>query len=461
MVSHRPFCWWFLSSLRSSCPQTLPKVQWRFQMWNMVGLVVILAQEFKSLFVLSRFVLVFFAVIDFCLTRRMVCDQETSLQFLSLTWASKTNCNQRRGTMEHQTLNAVGCFPFCRFTSCGRENVGSLELLGISHLFPLANSCLVALVFIWASHFISLCQDLFNAFLNVPGRAGRVSKGYCYRLVTKQFWDVDIPDHMVPDMQVSVGPPLDPIHTVQLPTTNTTTQTLFHSSFSELAPLSTIVLKVKLLDIGDPRTVLSTALSPPNITGIVSTVLQLKEVLHYSLHSHTSVTRDVSKRKRRFRYCKLFNECKNISIANTKSYSEKVEDACMQDSTTCCRCLPLSDGGAVWKKRRQQGELGGRRADLSGPRAGSLTHQPPPGQDGRPGLRLRLSGRLPHHRSVRRHATPIVHACSVCTNADLASLLHPSAASHSQKSFFAVPSMQHLASYRWVTDSNSQAVWPC
>lgn len=43
-----------------------------------------------------------------------------------------------------------------------------------------------------------------NAFLNMPGRAGRVSKGYCYRLVTKRFWNKEIPDHMVPDMLVSV-----------------------------------------------------------------------------------------------------------------------------------------------------------------------------------------------------------------------------------------------------------------
>lgn len=43
-----------------------------------------------------------------------------------------------------------------------------------------------------------------NALLNMPGRAGRVSKGYCYRLVTRRFWNKEIPDHMVPDMLVSV-----------------------------------------------------------------------------------------------------------------------------------------------------------------------------------------------------------------------------------------------------------------
>ncbi|XP_076014599.1 ATP-dependent RNA helicase TDRD9 [Genypterus blacodes] len=113
-------------------------------------------------------------VIDFCLVRRLVCDKETNYQSLCLTWAAKTNCNQRRG------------------------------------------------------------------------RAGRVSKGFCYRLVTKQFWKADIPEYMIPEML--------------------------------LAPLSSIMLKVKLLDMGDPRALLATALSPPHTSDIVRTVLQLKEM---------------------------------------------------------------------------------------------------------------------------------------------------------------------------------------
>uniref|UniRef100_A0A3B4T3V9 RNA helicase n=1 Tax=Seriola dumerili TaxID=41447 RepID=A0A3B4T3V9_SERDU len=120
-------------------------------------------------------------VIDFCLARHMVCDQDTNFQSLRLTWASKTNCNQRRG------------------------------------------------------------------------RAGRVSKGYCYRLVSKDFWRNEIPDYMIPEML--------------------------------LAPLATIMLKVKLLDMGDPRSLLSTALSPPNLGDIVRTVLQLKEMGALSVKS--------------------------------------------------------------------------------------------------------------------------------------------------------------------------------
>ncbi|XP_041810147.1 ATP-dependent RNA helicase TDRD9 [Chelmon rostratus] len=120
-------------------------------------------------------------VIDFCLARHLVCDQDTNYQSLHLTWASKTNCNQRRG------------------------------------------------------------------------RAGRVSKGYCYRLVTKEFWRNEIPEYMIPGML--------------------------------LAPLASILLRVKLMDMGDPCSVLSKALSPPRLSDIVRTVLQLKEMGALSVKS--------------------------------------------------------------------------------------------------------------------------------------------------------------------------------
>lgn len=35
-----------------------------------------------------------------------------------------------------------------------------------------------------------------------PGRAGRVSKGFCYRLVTRTFWNSEIPEYTVPEMLV-------------------------------------------------------------------------------------------------------------------------------------------------------------------------------------------------------------------------------------------------------------------
>ncbi|XP_072532828.1 ATP-dependent RNA helicase TDRD9 [Salminus brasiliensis] len=120
-------------------------------------------------------------VIDFCLARHLVCDKETNYQSLHLTWASKTNCNQRRG------------------------------------------------------------------------RAGRVSKGICYRLVTRDFWNKQIPDYAVPEMLRS--------------------------------PLASIVLKVKLLNMGDPRSLLSTALTPPNLCDIKRTILQLKEMGALSVSS--------------------------------------------------------------------------------------------------------------------------------------------------------------------------------
>ncbi|XP_019494754.1 PREDICTED: putative ATP-dependent RNA helicase TDRD9 [Hipposideros armiger] len=113
-------------------------------------------------------------VIDFCLTRTLVCDEDTNYQSLRLSWASKTSCDQRKG------------------------------------------------------------------------RAGRVSKGYCYRMIHRDFWDSVIPDQVVPEML--------------------------------RCPLGSTVLKVKLLDMGEPRALLATALSPPSLSDIERTVLLLKEV---------------------------------------------------------------------------------------------------------------------------------------------------------------------------------------
>ena len=36
-------------------------------------------------------------VIDFCLTKELICDTETSYSSLQLVWASKQNCTQRKG----------------------------------------------------------------------------------------------------------------------------------------------------------------------------------------------------------------------------------------------------------------------------------------------------------------------------------------------------------------------------
>ncbi|XP_039224874.1 ATP-dependent RNA helicase TDRD9 isoform X2 [Crotalus tigris] len=113
-------------------------------------------------------------VIDFCLTKNLVCDEDTNYQSLRLCWASKNSCDQRRG------------------------------------------------------------------------RAGRVSKGYCYRLVYKDFWANYIPESTMPEMM--------------------------------RCPLETTVLKVKMLDMGEPRALLATALSPPVSSDIERTILHLKEL---------------------------------------------------------------------------------------------------------------------------------------------------------------------------------------
>ena len=113
-------------------------------------------------------------VIDFCLTKTNICDPETNYTSLQLQWASKANCNQRKG------------------------------------------------------------------------RAGRVSNGRVYRLVTNAFWRESIDDYGIPEMQ--------------------------------RCSLEQLVLKVKLLDLGEPKAILGLALAPPKLDDIERTILDLKEV---------------------------------------------------------------------------------------------------------------------------------------------------------------------------------------
>ena len=43
------------------------------------------------------------SVIDFCLTKNLMCDQDTNYTSLQLAWASRANCDQRKG----QSFNSV------------------------------------------------------------------------------------------------------------------------------------------------------------------------------------------------------------------------------------------------------------------------------------------------------------------------------------------------------------------
>lgn len=57
-------------------------------------------------------------VIDFCLTRTLVCDEDTNYQSLRLSWASKTSCNQRKGkafVFQHENESVAHSNVFLKF----------------------------------------------------------------------------------------------------------------------------------------------------------------------------------------------------------------------------------------------------------------------------------------------------------------------------------------------------------
>ncbi|KAH3857352.1 hypothetical protein DPMN_099959, partial [Dreissena polymorpha] len=77
-------------------------------------------------------------------------------------------------------------------------------------------------------------------------RAGRVSNGRVYRLVSKQFYNNHLEDYGLPEMQ--------------------------------RCPLDKLILQTKILDLGEPKAILALALAPPNLGDIERNILILKEV---------------------------------------------------------------------------------------------------------------------------------------------------------------------------------------
>ncbi|XP_043553464.1 ATP-dependent RNA helicase TDRD9 [Chiloscyllium plagiosum] len=227
-------------------------------------------------------------VVDFCLTRHLVCDEDTNYQSLRLSWASKMSCNQRKG------------------------------------------------------------------------RAGRVSKGYCYRLVTCDFWTHCIPDHAVPEMQ--------------------------------RCPLGSTVLKVKLLDMGEPRALLASALSPPNLKDIERTVLLLKEVGALSIEikgidnpydgdltflgkvlAYLPVDLHLGKLIVLGHVFGCLEECliiaaalslKNFFAVPFKQHLEGYRNKMEYSDGTLSDCIALVNAFKAWRTCREQGQLRFPRAEL-------------------------------------------------------------------------------------------------
>ena len=54
---------------------------------------------------------------------------------------------------------------------------------------------------IWINHFSSTFK-ICSVTINFIGRAGRVSAGTCFRMVSREFYESVIPEFGIPEMQV-------------------------------------------------------------------------------------------------------------------------------------------------------------------------------------------------------------------------------------------------------------------
>ena len=75
------------------------------------------------------------------------------------------------------------------------------------------------------------------------GRAGRVSDGFVFRLVTKQFYNNSMPDFPMPEMQ--------------------------------RCPLEKLILQIKLWNKYEPEEILGRAIQPPELRDIMNAVKNL------------------------------------------------------------------------------------------------------------------------------------------------------------------------------------------
>ncbi|KAJ7406563.1 putative ATP-dependent RNA helicase TDRD9 [Willisornis vidua] len=141
-------------------------------------------------------------VIDFCLTKALICDKETNYQSLRHCWASKTNCNQRKEVLPPSLV--------------GLALASSGSILDLAGIVFIGNEGI----------FQELLTFHMKCFVTLP---------------------------IVGEVKMM-------------------------SSSLQRCPLGATVLKLKKLDMGNPKTLLATALSPPNADDIERTIDQLKEL---------------------------------------------------------------------------------------------------------------------------------------------------------------------------------------
>ncbi len=125
----------------------------------------------------------------------------------------------------------------------------------------------------WRTKYVCLKTVLASqaSLTQRKGRAGRVARGRCYRLIKRDFYNKHVPEYSTPEMLVSPAH-FNCTHTHLYPLPHT------HTHTHQRCPLESVILKAKKLDFGEPRSILGSALQPPKLDDIERAILNLKEV---------------------------------------------------------------------------------------------------------------------------------------------------------------------------------------
>lgn len=163
------------------------------------------------------------------------------------------------------------------YTACNANNINliSINLICNDERIAVIDFCLVKMIAldpVSNYQFLQLGWASKASCVQRAGRAGRVMDGRVYRLVAKAFYHVSKFNPVV-NLYISLCLAITQINNLHLQ------NILDDEGMPEMlrAPLANIVLRAKIFDFDDPRSLLALSLDPPSLQNLSGTILYLKE----------------------------------------------------------------------------------------------------------------------------------------------------------------------------------------